>query len=158
MAPILNTVFCLNFLRFVILTSVSHPQLFQCGSRFGSSILGQWWKILIDLFLGLHKGRLSYARSLKPSKKNIKHFKTWNFLTFSIFVSIVCPPESGPGSSRPKLMRIRKRKTGFNKANNFNWDLNRGSSYYNRCSGSGIPCCWSRSGSESKVIKDPDPT
>jgi hypothetical protein len=27
-------------------------------------------------FLGLHKGRPSYRRSLKPSKENIKHFKT----------------------------------------------------------------------------------
>jgi len=26
--------------------------------------------------LGLHKGRLSYRRSLQPSKENIQHFKT----------------------------------------------------------------------------------
>jgi hypothetical protein len=27
------------------------------------------------LFLGLHKGRQNYKRSLQPSKKNIQHFK-----------------------------------------------------------------------------------
>jgi hypothetical protein len=30
----------------------------------------------IYLFLGLHKGRTSYMRSLQPSKDNIQHFKT----------------------------------------------------------------------------------
>jgi hypothetical protein len=39
-------------------------------------------KITIYLSLGLHKGRPSYSRSLQPSKENIQHFKTSNFLTF----------------------------------------------------------------------------
>jgi hypothetical protein len=36
-------------------------------------------KTTIYLSLGLHKGRLSYRRSLQPSKENIQHFKTWYF-------------------------------------------------------------------------------
>ncbi len=31
---------------------------------------------LRGVFLGLHKGRPSYSRSLQPSKENIQHFKT----------------------------------------------------------------------------------
>ncbi len=31
---------------------------------------------------GLHKGRPSYRRSLKPSKENIQHIQKWNLLTF----------------------------------------------------------------------------
>ncbi len=58
-----------------------------------------WSKIAIYLSLGLHKGRPSYRRSLHPSKGNIKHFKTWNFLIFSIFVGHICPPGSGYGSN-----------------------------------------------------------
>ncbi len=59
----------------------------------------QHWKKLqlkkkLDIFLsqiaiypskGLHKGRRSNRRSLQPSKENIKHIKTWNFLIFSHF-------------------------------------------------------------------------
>ncbi len=57
-------------------------------------------KIAIYLSLGLHKGRPSYKRSLRPSKENTQHFKTWN-LIFSIFVGFFCPPrsESGCGST-----------------------------------------------------------
>jgi hypothetical protein len=33
-------------------------------------------KTVIYLSLGLRKGRLSYRRSLQPSKENIQHFKT----------------------------------------------------------------------------------
>jgi hypothetical protein len=33
-------------------------------------------KIAIYIYLGLHKGRLSYRRSLQPSKENIQHFTT----------------------------------------------------------------------------------
>ncbi len=43
-------------------------------------------KFAIYLTLGLHKGRPSYRRSLQPSKDNIQHFKTWNFLTCLIFL------------------------------------------------------------------------
>ncbi len=44
--------------------------------------------------LGLHKGCPSYRRSLQSSKKNIHHFKTWNFFDFFHF----CPPGSGSGT------------------------------------------------------------
>jgi len=56
---------------------------------------GFWWpkikkkiyssKTTIYLSLRLHKGRPSYRRSLQLSKKNIQHFKTWNFIFFSTF-------------------------------------------------------------------------
>jgi hypothetical protein len=32
-------------------------------------------KIAIYLYLGIHKGRLSYSRSFQPSKENIQHLK-----------------------------------------------------------------------------------
>ncbi len=51
------------------------------------------------------------VRNLHPSKENIQHFKTWNFLTFFYFCRSFCPPGSGSGSSRPKSMRIRIRNT-----------------------------------------------
>ncbi len=40
-------------------------------------------------------------RSLQPSKENILQFKTWNFLTFYIFVGYFCPPRSGYGFRIP---------------------------------------------------------
>jgi hypothetical protein len=33
-------------------------------------------KIAMTLFLGLHKGRPTYRRSLEASKEDIQHFKT----------------------------------------------------------------------------------
>ncbi len=43
--------------------------------------------IAIYFSLGLHTGCPSYRRSFQPSKENIPHFKTRNFLTFfSIFL------------------------------------------------------------------------
>ncbi len=54
-----------------------------------------WSKIAIYLSLGLHKGLPNYRRSLQPSKENIQHIKTWNFLIFSIFVGHFCSPGSG---------------------------------------------------------------
>jgi hypothetical protein len=45
-----------------------------------------WSKLAIYLSLGLHKGRLSYRRSLQSSKENIQHFKRWKFCPFSIFL------------------------------------------------------------------------
>ncbi len=45
------------------------------------------------LSLGLHNGRPSFRRSLQPSKENIQHFKTWNLLTFSIFVGHFSDPD-----------------------------------------------------------------
>ncbi len=49
------------------------------------------------LFLGRQKGRPSYKRSLQPSKENIQHFKTWNFLTLFKFCRSLCPTGSGSG-------------------------------------------------------------
>ncbi len=63
-----------------------------------------WWKIGNYLSLGINAGRQSYRRRLQPSKENIQHFKTWNFLIFFFFVGLFWPLRSG--SSRPKLMRI----------------------------------------------------
>ncbi len=72
----------------------------------------------IYLLLGLHNGRPSYRRSLQPSKENIQHFKTWNFLIFSTFVGHFCPPGSGSGfririrNHWSDWIRIRIRNTG----------------------------------------------
>jgi hypothetical protein len=81
-----------------------HSSLQCFGSDFiwsGSSILG-WITILIKGFNSkklkkftakkinvffiskIDKGHPSYRSSLQPSKENIQHFKTWNFLHFSI--------------------------------------------------------------------------
>ncbi len=46
---------------------------------------------LTTVSLGLHKGRPSYRRSLQPSKENIQHFKTWNFLIFFYFCGSFLP-------------------------------------------------------------------
>ncbi len=93
-------------------------QCFGCGFiDSGSSILGwipiriqsgardQKWKkftaekkFAIYLSLGLRKGRPSYRRSLQPSKMNIQHFKTWNFLIFFYFCGSFFPPGSRYGS------------------------------------------------------------
>ncbi len=35
---------------------------------------------ITTIYLGLHKGRSSYRRSLQLSKENIQHLKTWNFV------------------------------------------------------------------------------
>ncbi len=61
-----------------------------------------WKKIAIYLSLGLHKRHIIHRRSLQPSKENIQHFKTWNFLTFYIIVGHFCPP--GPGSVSTDLI------------------------------------------------------
>jgi hypothetical protein len=42
-------------------------------------------KTTIYFSLGLQKGRPSYRRSLQPTKENIQHFKTRNFLIVSYF-------------------------------------------------------------------------
>ena len=60
---------------------------------------GKKFIFTIYLSLGIHKGRLSYKRSLKLSKENIQHFKTWNFLILFYFCGPFCPPGSGSGSS-----------------------------------------------------------
>jgi hypothetical protein len=55
-------------------------------------------KIASYLSLGLHKGRSSYRRSLRPSKENIKHFFVGNF----------CPHGSGSGSTTLSGSLIKK--------------------------------------------------
>ncbi len=74
-------------------------KIFTAENKFGTYFL--WSKIAIYLSLDLHKGRPSYRRSLKPSKENIQHFKTWNFLNFFYF----CVSFGNPGW-------IRIRNTG----------------------------------------------
>ncbi len=49
----------------------------------------------IYLSLGLHKGCLSYRRSLQPSKENTSTFQNMKFLIFSTSVGHFCPPGSG---------------------------------------------------------------
>ncbi len=56
-------------------------------------------------YLGLHKGRTSYRRSLQPSKENIQHFKTWEFFTFFFICGPFLP--SWIRIQHLKLMRIR---------------------------------------------------
>ncbi len=73
-------------------------------------ILGS--KTTIYLSIGLHKGRPSYRRSLQSSKENIQHFKTWNFVFFSIFVGHFCPPGPRSGSTDwPDWIRIQSLPT-----------------------------------------------
>ncbi len=65
----------------------------QCGT--GARVL----HLNFFLSLALHEGRP--RESLQPSKENIKHFKTWNFFTFSIFAGHYYPHGSESGSNRP---------------------------------------------------------
>jgi hypothetical protein len=64
-----------------------------------------WSNIPIYLFFGLHKGRLSYRRSLQPSKENIQHFKKLNSLTF-FYVSGAFLPSWIPLNPDPIRIRI----------------------------------------------------
>jgi hypothetical protein len=57
-------------------------------------------KTTIYLSLCLHKGFPSYRRSLRPSKENIQHFKTWNFLIFLLLRVIFALLDSDPKSLR----------------------------------------------------------
>ncbi len=79
-----------------------------------------WEKIIffrskneICLSIGLHKGR-PRGRSLQPSKENIQHFKTWKFITFSIFMGHFCPPWSGSAFR----MRIRSQQLKWKRIRN----------------------------------------
>ena len=76
-------------------------------------------KIAIYLSIGLHKGRPSYGRSLKPSKENIQHVKTWNFLTFLYFCGSFLPSRVRTPNLDPT--RIRIRNTGNKRSMNFCW-------------------------------------
>ncbi len=62
------------------------------------------------VFLGLHKGRPSYRRSLQPIKENILHLKTWKFLIFLYFCVICALLDPDPLTSlNPDPIRIRIR-------------------------------------------------
>ncbi len=67
-------------------------------------------KIAICLFLGLHKGRPMYRRSLRPSKENI-HF-CGSFLPFWIWIRVPNPDLDWPTDLI--WIRIGIRNTGFN--------------------------------------------
>jgi hypothetical protein len=67
-----------------------------------------WSKTAIYLSLGLHKVCPSYKRSLQLSKEAIKHFKTWTFTNFCLFLWVIFAlldpdpdSESGSGSKDP---------------------------------------------------------
>jgi hypothetical protein len=45
-----------------------------------------WSKIACYIYLGLHKGHLSYRISLQPLKENIPNIKTWISLFFILFL------------------------------------------------------------------------
>jgi hypothetical protein len=74
----------------------------QKSKKINSWKIFLWSKTTIYLYLGLHKGRPSYKRSLQLSKENIQHFKTWNFIIFSllrvIFALLDPDPDSEYGS------------------------------------------------------------
>ncbi len=76
-------------------------------------------RVLVCLYrysLGLHKGCPSYRRSLQPSKENIQHFKTWNFLIFSIFAGnfALLDPDPDPLTwLNPYPIRIRIRNAEY---------------------------------------------
>jgi hypothetical protein len=82
-------------------------------------------KTTIYISLGLHKGFPSYRRSLQPSKENIQHLKTWNFLIFFYFCGSFLPswiqirtpePDTDPlPLLNPDPIRIRIQNTA-NKA------------------------------------------
>jgi hypothetical protein len=46
-------------------------------------------KTTIYLSLNLNKGRPTYRRSLQPSKENIQHFNTGNFLIFLLLLRVI---------------------------------------------------------------------
>ncbi len=50
-----------------------------------------WIRNCWSKIAGLYKGGPSYRRILQPSKENIKHFETWNFLTFFFFCGSFLP-------------------------------------------------------------------
>ncbi len=64
-----------------------------------------WSKTTIYLILGLHKRRPSFRRSLQPSKANIKHFKTWNFLFFLLLWVIFSLLDPAPDKNPLTLLK-----------------------------------------------------
>ncbi len=115
--------FLLRFLHFLISFSQgfgSVPVFIWYGS--GTSILG-WISIRIQFFwiknnslpfprapIRIHP---SYRRSLQPSKANIQHFKTWNFLIFVYFCGSFLPSRIRIPNTDPGPIRIRIRYPAF---------------------------------------------
>ncbi len=64
-------------------------------------------KIAIYLSLSLHKGRLSYKRSLQHSTENNQHIKTWKFFTFFYICVSFLPSWIQIQIHQLRLMRIR---------------------------------------------------
>jgi len=92
------------------------------------------FKNAIFLSKGL-KGRPSHRGGLKPSKKNTKRFKPWNFLTFSNIAGQSC--SSGSGSES-----IWIRRSGFKSGSeNSNWN-SEGSVKVHICGGSRDDVSW----------------
>ncbi len=82
-----KSTFLLASMKLPTPTIVVDPHWVQCGSRSTAKKIQIFYiKNLIYLSIGLLKGRLSYRRSLQPSQKNIKHFKTLNSCTFFLFL------------------------------------------------------------------------
>jgi hypothetical protein len=80
--------------------------------KFFISFLKQ--KIVIYLLLGLHKGCLVYRGSLQPSKENIPHFNTWNFIPFLVVIFSLLDPDPDPLTwLDPDPIRSRFRNTGY---------------------------------------------
>ncbi len=115
----------LIFLVFLLITNVSDPHCLRIRIQHFRSVwiririliqdfdeqklekMSNWKKFFIYFF---QKLQFTYGIPWPPQttsklQKIMQRFKTWNFLTFSIFVGNICPP--GSGSSRLKSMRIR---------------------------------------------------
>ncbi len=108
------------------LNSVVDPDRFQCGSSASGSRVVATQKMLYNFTTGKNLNffqiiscnlfilRPPWSTSkLRPSKDNIKHLKTWNSFTLSIFVDPFLHFWSGSGSSRPKSVWIRIHSTAF---------------------------------------------
>ncbi len=93
----------LEWLQFGSRSRVRWPKM-QKNTDKKKNVIFFWSKIAVHLSLGLHEGRPSYRRSFQSLKENIQHFKTWNFLTFSIFWVIFALLDQYP-------IRIRIRNT-----------------------------------------------
>jgi hypothetical protein len=78
---------------------------------------GFWWPKMEKIYLSLrlHKGCPSCRRSLQPSKENIQHFKTWNFLFFLFLWVIFALLDPDPDSeSRSRYRRSDLIESGSN--------------------------------------------
>ncbi len=75
---------CINLIRIQSGSRVCWPKFERFSAEKESPFFES--KTTIYLSLGLRKGFRKYRRSLQPSKENIQHFKTWNFLIFFILL------------------------------------------------------------------------